>query len=45
MTTIYIKNPLPSPKTLAKTPFEIMYKYEPSGKPMRVFGCRAYVPT
>ena len=45
MTTIYIKNRLPSPKTLAKTPFEIMYKSKPSGKSMRVFGFRAYVPT
>ena len=45
MTTIYIKNRLPSLKALEKTSFEIMYKSKPSGKSMRVFGCRAYVPT
>ena len=45
MTTIYIKNRLPSPKTQDKTPFKIMYKSKPSGKPMRVFRCRVYAPT
>ena len=45
MTTIYIKNRLPSPKSDSKTPFEMVNKFKPSVKHMRVFGCLAYVLT
>uniref|UniRef100_A0AAV1VFF8 Reverse transcriptase Ty1/copia-type domain-containing protein n=1 Tax=Peronospora matthiolae TaxID=2874970 RepID=A0AAV1VFF8_9STRA len=45
MTTIYIKNRLPSPRIDHKTPFEIVYKSKPSVKHMRVFGCQAYILT
>ncbi|KAG2765713.1 hypothetical protein PC113_g24618 [Phytophthora cactorum] len=38
MTTIYVENRLPSPKTEHKTPFEIVYKSKPSVKHMRVDG-------
>ncbi|POM81776.1 Hypothetical protein PHPALM_199 [Phytophthora palmivora] len=43
MTTIYIKNRLPSPKSPDKTPFEIVYK--PNVKQMWIIGCKAYVLT
>ena len=45
MTAIYIKNRLPSPKYQDQTPFEIVNKFRPSVKHMRIFGCRAYVLT
>ncbi|KAG4222827.1 hypothetical protein PC116_g28701 [Phytophthora cactorum] len=45
MTTIYVENRLPSPKIENKNPFEIVYKFKPSVKHMRVFGCRTYVLT
>ncbi|CAI5708930.1 unnamed protein product [Hyaloperonospora brassicae] len=45
MTAIYIKNRLPSPKILHKTPFEIVCGSKPSVKHMRIFGCQAYILT
>ena len=46
MTAIYIKNRLPSPKAVRKTPFEIVYNAKPSVKHMRrVFGCQTYILT
>jgi len=45
MTAIYVKNRLPSPKIVHKTPFEIAYKSKPSVKFMRVFSCQAYIMT
>ena len=45
MTDIYIKNRLPSPKVIHKTPFEIVYCSKPSVKHMRVFGCQAFILT
>ncbi|KAG2762260.1 hypothetical protein Pcac1_g25895 [Phytophthora cactorum] len=45
MTTIYVKNRLPSPKIEHKTPFEIVYKSKPSVKHVCVFGCRTYILT
>ena len=43
MTAIYVKNRLPSPKVVHKTPFEIVYNLKPSVKHMRVFGCQTYI--
>ena len=43
MTATYIKNRVPSPKIQDKTLFDIMHKFSPSVKHMRVLGCRAYV--
>uniref|UniRef100_A0AAV1V806 Reverse transcriptase Ty1/copia-type domain-containing protein n=1 Tax=Peronospora matthiolae TaxID=2874970 RepID=A0AAV1V806_9STRA len=45
MTAIYVKNRLPSPKVVHKTPFEIVYNLKPSVKHMRVFKCRAFILT
>ena len=45
MTAIYIKNRLPSPKVIHKTPFEIVYSVKPSVKHMRAFGCQTYILT
>ena len=45
MTAIYVKNRLPSPKVVLKTPFEIVYDSKPSVKHMRVFGCQVYILT
>uniref|UniRef100_A0AAV1V8R4 Integrase catalytic domain-containing protein n=1 Tax=Peronospora matthiolae TaxID=2874970 RepID=A0AAV1V8R4_9STRA len=45
MTAIYIKNRLPSPKVVHKTPFEIVYNSKPSVKHMRVFGCQTFILT
>ena len=45
MTSIYVKNRLPSPKILNMTPFEIVCGSKPSVKHMRVFGCHAYILT
>uniref|UniRef100_A0AAV1TQH9 Integrase catalytic domain-containing protein n=1 Tax=Peronospora matthiolae TaxID=2874970 RepID=A0AAV1TQH9_9STRA len=45
MTAIYVKNRLPSPKVVHKTPFEIVYNLKPSVKHMRTFGCQTYILT
>uniref|UniRef100_A0AAV1TDZ7 Retroviral polymerase SH3-like domain-containing protein n=1 Tax=Peronospora matthiolae TaxID=2874970 RepID=A0AAV1TDZ7_9STRA len=45
MTAIYIKDRLPSPKVMHKTPFEIVHNSKPSVKHMRVFGCQVYILT
>uniref|UniRef100_A0AAV1VNP0 Integrase catalytic domain-containing protein n=1 Tax=Peronospora matthiolae TaxID=2874970 RepID=A0AAV1VNP0_9STRA len=45
MTAIYVKNRLPSPKVMHKTPFEIVHNSKPSVKHMRVFGCQVYILT
>uniref|UniRef100_A0AAV1TN90 Reverse transcriptase Ty1/copia-type domain-containing protein n=1 Tax=Peronospora matthiolae TaxID=2874970 RepID=A0AAV1TN90_9STRA len=45
MTAIYVKNRLPSPKVMHKTPFEIVHNSKPSIKHMRVFGCQVYILT
>uniref|UniRef100_A0AAV1V8Y6 Integrase catalytic domain-containing protein n=1 Tax=Peronospora matthiolae TaxID=2874970 RepID=A0AAV1V8Y6_9STRA len=45
MTAIYVKNRLPSPKVVHKTPFEIVYNSKPSVKHMRTFGCQTYILT
>uniref|UniRef100_A0AAV1UAX1 Integrase catalytic domain-containing protein n=1 Tax=Peronospora matthiolae TaxID=2874970 RepID=A0AAV1UAX1_9STRA len=45
MTVIYVKNRLPSPKVVHKTPFEIVYNSKPSVKHMRVFGCQTFILT
>ena len=45
MTTICIKNRLPSLKVETKTPHEIVFKMKPSVEQMRVVGCLAYVLT
>ena len=45
MTAIYVKNRLPSPKVVHKTPFEIVHNSKPSVKHMRVFGCQVYILT
>uniref|UniRef100_A0AAV1TKR7 Integrase catalytic domain-containing protein n=1 Tax=Peronospora matthiolae TaxID=2874970 RepID=A0AAV1TKR7_9STRA len=45
MTAIYVKNCLPSPKVMHKTPFEIVHNSKPSVKHMRVFGCQVYILT
>ena len=45
MTAIYVKNRLPSPKIVHKTPFEIVYNSKPNVKHVRVFGCQAYILT
>uniref|UniRef100_A0AAV1TLF5 Integrase catalytic domain-containing protein n=1 Tax=Peronospora matthiolae TaxID=2874970 RepID=A0AAV1TLF5_9STRA len=45
MTAIYVKNRLPSPKVVKKTPFEIVYNLKPSVKHMRTFGCQTYILT
>uniref|UniRef100_A0AAV1U9H3 Integrase catalytic domain-containing protein n=1 Tax=Peronospora matthiolae TaxID=2874970 RepID=A0AAV1U9H3_9STRA len=45
MTAIYIKNRLPSPNVMHKTPFEIVHNSKPSVKHMRVFGCQVYILT
>ena len=45
MAAIYIKNHLPSPKITSNTPYEIVHRFKPSVKHMRVFECRTYVLT
>uniref|UniRef100_A0AAV1T6S9 Reverse transcriptase Ty1/copia-type domain-containing protein n=1 Tax=Peronospora matthiolae TaxID=2874970 RepID=A0AAV1T6S9_9STRA len=45
MTAIYVKNRLPSPKVVHKTPSEIVYNLKPSVKHMRTFGCQTYILT
>uniref|UniRef100_A0AAV1U7Z5 Integrase catalytic domain-containing protein n=1 Tax=Peronospora matthiolae TaxID=2874970 RepID=A0AAV1U7Z5_9STRA len=45
MTASYVKNRLPSPKVMHKTPFEIVHNSKPSVKHMRVFGCQVYILT
>uniref|UniRef100_A0AAV1THQ5 Retroviral polymerase SH3-like domain-containing protein n=1 Tax=Peronospora matthiolae TaxID=2874970 RepID=A0AAV1THQ5_9STRA len=45
MTAVYVKNHLPSPKILHKTPFEIVYNSKSSVKHMRGFGCHTYILT
>uniref|UniRef100_A0AAV1TI22 Integrase catalytic domain-containing protein n=1 Tax=Peronospora matthiolae TaxID=2874970 RepID=A0AAV1TI22_9STRA len=45
MTVIYVKNRLPSPRVVHKTPFEIVYNSKRSFKHMRVFGCQTYILT
>uniref|UniRef100_A0AAV1VFH3 Retroviral polymerase SH3-like domain-containing protein n=1 Tax=Peronospora matthiolae TaxID=2874970 RepID=A0AAV1VFH3_9STRA len=45
MTAIYVKNRLPSPKVVHKTPLEIVYSSKPSVKHMRAFGCPTYILT
>uniref|UniRef100_A0AAV1UE66 Reverse transcriptase Ty1/copia-type domain-containing protein n=1 Tax=Peronospora matthiolae TaxID=2874970 RepID=A0AAV1UE66_9STRA len=45
MRAIYVKNRLPSPKDVHKTPFEIVHNSKPSVKHMRVFGCQVYILT
>uniref|UniRef100_A0AAV1UAA0 Integrase catalytic domain-containing protein n=1 Tax=Peronospora matthiolae TaxID=2874970 RepID=A0AAV1UAA0_9STRA len=43
MRAIYVKNRLPSPKDVHKTPFEIVHNSKPSVNHMRVFGCQVYI--
>uniref|UniRef100_A0AAV1U9M7 Reverse transcriptase Ty1/copia-type domain-containing protein n=1 Tax=Peronospora matthiolae TaxID=2874970 RepID=A0AAV1U9M7_9STRA len=43
MTAIYVKNRLPSPKDVHKTPFEIVHNSKPSVNHMRVFDCQVYI--
>uniref|UniRef100_A0AAV1TGL9 Retroviral polymerase SH3-like domain-containing protein n=1 Tax=Peronospora matthiolae TaxID=2874970 RepID=A0AAV1TGL9_9STRA len=43
MTAIYVKNRLPSPRVVHKTPFEIAYNLKPSVKHMRTFGCQTHI--
>uniref|UniRef100_A0AAV1TGK1 Reverse transcriptase Ty1/copia-type domain-containing protein n=1 Tax=Peronospora matthiolae TaxID=2874970 RepID=A0AAV1TGK1_9STRA len=45
MTSNYVKNRLPSPRVVHKTPFEIAYNLKPSVKHTRVFGCQTYILT
>uniref|UniRef100_A0AAV1TE13 Retroviral polymerase SH3-like domain-containing protein n=1 Tax=Peronospora matthiolae TaxID=2874970 RepID=A0AAV1TE13_9STRA len=45
MTAIDVKNRLPSPKVVHKTPFEIVYNFNPSVKHMLAFGFRTYILT
>ena len=45
MTAIYIKNRLPSPKYQDQAPFEIINRFRPSVKHMRLCGCHALVLT
>uniref|UniRef100_A0AAV1UAU9 Integrase catalytic domain-containing protein n=1 Tax=Peronospora matthiolae TaxID=2874970 RepID=A0AAV1UAU9_9STRA len=45
MTATSVKNRLPSPKVMHKTPFEIVHNSKPSVKHMRVFGCQVYILT
>uniref|UniRef100_A0AAV1VDV7 Reverse transcriptase Ty1/copia-type domain-containing protein n=1 Tax=Peronospora matthiolae TaxID=2874970 RepID=A0AAV1VDV7_9STRA len=45
MKAIYVKNRLPSPKVVHKTPFEIFYNLKPSVKHIRTFGCQTYILT
>uniref|UniRef100_A0AAV1UX06 Integrase catalytic domain-containing protein n=1 Tax=Peronospora matthiolae TaxID=2874970 RepID=A0AAV1UX06_9STRA len=45
MTSIYVKNRLPSPKFVLKNTFEIFYNSKPSVKHMRAFGRQTYILT
>uniref|UniRef100_A0AAV1TSR5 Integrase catalytic domain-containing protein n=1 Tax=Peronospora matthiolae TaxID=2874970 RepID=A0AAV1TSR5_9STRA len=45
VTAIYVKNRLPSPEVVHKTPFEIVYNSKPSVKHMRAFGFQTYILT
>uniref|UniRef100_A0AAV1TGH5 Reverse transcriptase Ty1/copia-type domain-containing protein n=1 Tax=Peronospora matthiolae TaxID=2874970 RepID=A0AAV1TGH5_9STRA len=45
MTSNYVKNRLPSPRVVHKTPFEIAYNLKPSVKHTRAFGCQTYILT
>uniref|UniRef100_A0AAV1TCT9 Integrase catalytic domain-containing protein n=1 Tax=Peronospora matthiolae TaxID=2874970 RepID=A0AAV1TCT9_9STRA len=45
MTANYVKNRLPSPNVMHKTPFEFFNNSKPSVKHMRVFGCQVYILT
>uniref|UniRef100_A0AAV1TF55 Integrase catalytic domain-containing protein n=1 Tax=Peronospora matthiolae TaxID=2874970 RepID=A0AAV1TF55_9STRA len=43
MTAIYVKNRLPSPNVMHKTPFEIVHNSKQNVKHMWVFGCQVYI--
>uniref|UniRef100_A0AAV1TCV4 Integrase catalytic domain-containing protein n=1 Tax=Peronospora matthiolae TaxID=2874970 RepID=A0AAV1TCV4_9STRA len=43
MTANYVKNRLPSPNVMHKTPFEIVHNSKQNVKHMWVFGCQVYI--